>query len=334
MKKQYGKQGSFFKKIFSGGKKSDVNLPFSNSRGGNKQRKNLRKGYDSRKTQIGIQSDNPSRIGSNKDSKDEIETCPKCQYPLRVKPDSSSPCPNCGYTGNSIKTVIDSGKTILISSLDQETGEAQEFKFKIIKEDDKSEIEIQSPDEMEVTLNRNHLDPENITISSDQHVIMRFRNRKIYVEDVSSNGSSFIQAKNKMLIQNNTRVVLGNKIYIFNQSSVPQPSNGQNRTRKFGEFNLDMSKQEGSGFSLTDEANGKHLNFDSLYLIINRSTLDPGNNSISSSRHAEFEYNNGQWFVRDLSSNQSTFVQIKGEQFIENKIRIILGNKIFRFEYT
>jgi hypothetical protein len=232
-----------------------------------------------------------------------------------------------------MKTIFDSGKTISINSLNQESDELQEFKFKFIKEDNNSEIEIQSPDETEVILNRSHLDANNSTISSEQHVIMKFKNRKVYIEDVSSNGSSFIQAKNKMMIQNGSRLVMGNKIYIFSISGNLPDVDISNITRKFGEFDLKVS-QTGSGFNLTDEASGKRISFDKTYMILNRSNLDPGNNSISSSRHAEFGFNNGEWYVKDFSSNESTFVQLKSEQLLENKIRIIIGNKIFRFEYS
>lgn len=318
---------SFIRGILQKRKKKNPNLPFSDSKGGNKEKIGTSRNYDPRKTQIGVQTDYSSDNRPN-----DIEACPKCQYPLRTKPEISSPCPNCGYTGNHIKTVFDSGKTISISSLNQDSEKLQEFKFKLVKEDDNSEIEIQSPDEPEVSLNRSHLDSANSTISSEQHVVLKFRNKKIFIKDVSSNGSSFLQARNKVMIDNGTRLVIGNKIYVFNQSDNLTQGNGPNKTRNFGEFEM-KAGQQGSGFSLTDEVGGKRLNFDKIYIVLNRSILDPGNNSISSSKHSEFEFSNGQWFIRDLSSNESTFVQIKEEQLLENKIRIILGNKIFRFEY-
>jgi hypothetical protein len=331
MGKLFGKQQSFIKKIMSGGKKKKLNLPYSDSRGGEKEKMSKNRNFDPRKTQMGAQADYPSGKQANNGSQKDIETCPKCQYPLRTKPDSSSPCPNCGFAGSGTKTVFDSGKTITISSLNQDSGELQEFRFKLVKEDDNSEIEIQSPDEPEVILNRSHLDPANSTISSEQHLVMKFKNRRIYVEDVSSNGSSFLQAKIKVVIGNGTRLVIGNKIYVFNQSGVIAQGDSPNKTRKFGEFDLKVG-QPLSGFSLTEEISGKRLLFDKTHIVLNRSVLDPGNNSISSSKHTEFELSNGQWYIRDLSSNQSTFVQLRGEQLLENKIRIILGNKIFRFE--
>lgn len=320
-------------RIISRRKKKNANLPYSDSRGGKKEKISSKRNFDPRKTQMGTQSDYPLRKSVNDGMQKDIETCPRCRYPLRTKPDNSSPCPNCGFAGNSMKTASDAGKTITISSLDQDNAELKEFRFKLIKEDDNSEIEIQSPDEPEVILNRSHLDPANSTISGEQHVIMKFKNRRIYIEDVSSNGSTFLQARNQVVIGNEIRLVMGNKIYVFNQAGALPQNNNSGKTKKFVEFDLNAS-QPGLGFSLTDEAGGKRQFFDNTYIVINRAIIDPGNTSISSSRHAEFESSNGLWYVKDLSSNESTFVQLKGEQLLENKIRIIIGNKIFRFEYV
>ena len=182
-------------------------------------------------------------------------------------------------------------------------------------------------------LNRSHLDVNNSTISADQHVKIKYVNQKIYLEDVSSNGASFIQAKSKMAIDNNTKLVIGNKIYLFDTPENLLKSDFSGSTRKFGEFGLG-SGQSVTGFMLTDLSTGKRKNFEGNNVILNRAMLDSGNNSISSSRHTMLEFSGGQWYVKDYSSNESTFIQIKSDQLLENKIRIILGNKIFRFEYV
>jgi hypothetical protein len=333
MKRFFGKLASDIKKILPKAKKVKTVLPYSDSKKRKNEKNIFSKKYDSKKTQVGIQTDYPYDNESYKNKKNEFESCPKCQYPLRIKPDISSPCPNCGYAGNQINQVFDSGKTININSLNQEFNGVQEFKFRLVKEDDNSEIEIQSPDETEVILNRSHLDTNNSTISGDQHVKIKYINQKMFLEDVSSNGSSFIQAKNSILIKNNTKLVIGNKIYIFNTSENLSKNDFAGSTRKLGDFGLDGS-QSWSGIILSDVSSGEKMNFDGNNIILNRAMLEPGNNSISSSRHAELEFSKGQWYIKDHSSNESTFVQIKSEHLLENKIRIILGNKIFRFEYV
>ena len=66
---------------------------------------------------------------------------------------------------------------------------------------------------------------------------------------------------------------------------------------------------------------------------MNRSNLDAGNSTISGSHHAEFSYENGDWYIKDLSSTGATFVQVKTEYQLENNIKLIIGNKVYRFEY-
>jgi hypothetical protein len=336
---QINKLSNAVKEIISGLKAEPVFKPL---KGKSRQREPLEKSrnekanaslnYDPEKTQIGLQADYIYDNKSNKNNKPFTEICPKCQYWLRTKPDIASPCPNCGYSGNQTKTVFDSSKTITIKSLNPELEILNEFKFRLIKEDDNSEIEIQSPDEQEVILNRSHLDAGNQTISDDQQVKIKYLNQKIYIEDVSSNDSSFIQAKSRMPIDNNTKLVIGNKIYLFNNNENLSKIDFSSTTRKFGNLRLD-GIQPRSGCRLTDIGNGKIMNFNGENIFLTRTMLDPGNNSISSSHHTELEFSKGEWYVKDHSSNESTFIQVKSVRLLENKIRIILGNKIFRFEY-
>jgi hypothetical protein len=316
--------------------KTDIQLPFSRSSDKKNHQERIQSDNVAKKTMVGIQPDKPPGDHPTRSSNGEPLSCPECQYPLRVAPSKSSPCPNCGFSGiaNNIgDTVFDLGKTMAVSSLDVPNDPGiEEFKFKLIEETSNSEIKIQS-EEPEVILNRSHLDPSNMSISGEQHILIRFKQNKIYVEDVSSNGSTFLQVKNVQLVQPGTRLVLGNKICLFN--TLEQPSNktdADKATRKFGGF--DLNSQEGTtGFVLTDEKSGKKIAFNEQHVIVNRSNLDTGNNTISSSRHAEFHFDNGCWYIRDLSSTGATFIQVRSEQLLDNKLKLIIGNKVFRFEY-
>ena len=120
---------------------------------------------------------------------------------------------------------------------------------------------------------------------------------------------------------------------LFKTSGSISQNDQTKSTRKFGEFDLN-GNQADSGFTLINEKTGQQVNYNGSSIIINRSNLDPGNNTISSTQHAEIENSENQWYIKDLSSNDSTFVQLKGELRLENKIRIILGDQIFRFEHS
>ena len=328
MKNLFRKKGSIKKpsKNIAG---KNIRLPYSGSK---KSSSNQGERYDPdpKKTQVGRQPDYSQFPPDSSGTDIHDEVCPKCGYPLRIKPESSSPCPNCGYAGDAVKTVSDSGKTRPISSLEDNL---QQFMFYLRREIDDTEIKIESEEEEEVILNRDHLDPENSTISGDQHAIFRFKDKNIFIEDVSSNGSTFIQAKIRMPLENGLRIVIGNKILVFTTNEIITQSDQTGSTRKIGDFSPGGS-QPGSGFSLLDERTGKQQRFSETHVILNRTNLDPHNNTISGSRHAEIEYSGGQWYITDLSSNESTFVQFRSEQLLQNKMRLILGNRVFRFEHS
>lgn len=316
--------------------KSEIHLPFSRSGDDKRSRDRMQSDSQTKKTMVGIQADRPLGDHPTKSSSGDPLSCPECQYPLRVLPSRSSPCPNCGFSGNRDNqedTAYSPGKTMAVSSLDliNDTG-IQQFKFKLIEESSNSEIKVESEDP-ELILNRSHLDPNNMSISGEKHVLIKFRLNKIFIEDVSSNGSTFIQIKNSIMIQPGIRLILGNKICIFNLLDPTAKSpDADKATRKFGGFDLNV--QEGArGFALIDEKSGKRIEFIEQHVIVNRANLDTGNNTISGSRHAEFRFENGCWYLKDLSSTGATFIQVKTEYQLENNIKLIFGNKVFRFEY-
>lgn len=67
-----------------------------------------------------------------------------------------------------------------------------------------------------VSLNRSHLDANNPSISSQEHVFFEFKNEKWQLTDKSSNGATFVQAVYpNMPLQNGMLIMIGNKIYRF-----------------------------------------------------------------------------------------------------------------------
>ncbi len=314
--------------------KPEIRLPFSS---GNDKRQQDRPAShaDSGKTQVGIQVNRPSSDSPKARKGNSILSCPECKYPLRVEPSRSSPCPNCGFLGDrndQTDTAINLGKTIPISGLDSliEPG-VEEFKFKLIDESTKSEIKVQSEDR-ELILNRDHLDPTNTSISSEQHLLVIFRNNKIFMEDVSTNGSSFIQVTGFMMLKPRIRIILGNKTYLFDSVENPERNTAKDRASRKFEGN-ELSSKEPKNLVLIDEKSGEKKTFHEQHVMVNRTNLDTSNNTISGSRHAEFTFQNGNWYIKDLSSTGATFLQITTQQQLDNNIKLIIGNKVFRFEY-
>ncbi|HBE43474.1 MAG TPA: hypothetical protein DDW27_20200 [Bacteroidales bacterium] len=325
-----------FKKKFNIGKKpkiaqpkSPVKFPFSQPGMKGNNDDNDFKPPEVKKTMIGRQPDLPYKP----EMKNDTLICPVCQYPLRIEPSSSSPCPNCGFmgTGGQHDTVSDSKKTRSITDLDLNTGQKlSSFRFKLISESKGHEFKIES-DENEIVLNRDHLDPENATISSKEHVCARFRDGKIFFQDVSTNGSTFIQVKDKINLMPETKIVMGNRIFLFSGGEPAKDSPSGKVTQQIRMVGNDTG---GTGnFVLIDENSGRKILLNQGLNILNRSNLDPGNNSISGSRHATLEFMEGIWILTDFSSNEATFVQCRNEYLMTDKTRVIIGNIIFRFEF-
>lgn len=320
-------------------RKKNIKYPFSSNKRGPDTEPQDHDEQEIKKTQIGLQADLPY-LDKSEDSETIIK-CPDCEYPLRVEPSASSPCPNCGFSGSKAHvhdTVSDSGKTIKVGSLDMiDDQKAFSLKFILFDESLNSEIKIES-EETELILNRDHLDPNNMSISGDQHVEMKIKDGNIYISDVSSNGSTFIHVKDKTPISFGTRLVLGNKIFLFNsKGNTGQPSGnpdgGENvkATMKIGQF--DVQDDPTGSIVLIEESTGQTYSFQGEEITVNRSSIDPENPTISSKKHALLSFESGSWHVQDVSTNGATFRQVSGEMKLTNNTKLIIGNKVFRFEY-
>lgn len=81
---------------------------------------------------------------------------------------------------------------------------------------------------------------------------------------------------------------------------------------------------------ITDKGKTK-LDFEGEEVVLNRNNLDVNNKSISSGQHALIEYQDGQWYIKDQSSNGFTFIQVRDRTPIQPGDMVIMGNKLFVF---
>lgn len=102
------------------------------------------------------------------------------------------------------------------------------------------------------------------------------------------------------------------------------------KTRKLENFNFGAEPHQ---IKLTEIRSNTTKSFEGEKISLGRDNLDSGNLSIST-RHADLEYKNGTWFIKDASSNQATFVQVlNGGAPISNGSKILIGNKVFTVNY-
>ena len=74
------------------------------------------------------------------------------------------------------------------------------------------------------------------------------------------------------------------------------------------------------------------VNIEGYKVALNREMLEPDNNTISSSVQAELECIDGEWFITDRSSLETTFVLTKSAIKLNRGDIVLIGNRKFRFE--
>lgn len=80
------------------------------------------------------------------------------------------------------------------------------------------------------------------------------------------------------------------------------------------------------------ERGQQRLQFSGSECTLNRHMLDPDDASISAKAQARIEHQNDEWYITDLSSNQTSFMQIRGSMRITDGDVLILGERAFVFE--
>lgn len=133
-------------------------------------------------------------------------------YPLRKEPAPESPCPNCGAVGESSNAPADQNKGGPSKTLgigDIQFGSSPNT-VKLNNEKTGKTIEFSDENNR---LNREVLDADNPSISEQLHAILKLENGRVVLEDKSSNGATFIQVSTPQVVENGTRIIIGNRIF-------------------------------------------------------------------------------------------------------------------------
>ena len=97
------------------------------------------------------------------------------------------------------------------------------------------------------------------------------------------------------------------------------------------------SNKKNSSFSLRvipreGERIEAEMHFDGDSVELNRSVLEPSNNSITSKVQAQIEYHDGNWYISNKSAQQTTFIRISGQTLLQKGDVILLGDRMFEFD--
>jgi len=111
------------------------------------------------------------------------------------------------------------------------------------------------------------------------------------------------------------------------------------KTVNISNINLDESKKVSepetkiiNKIQLLNQAEEVQFEIEGDQLELGRDEIDKDNLTISSESHVQFEYKDGQWFVKNTSTNKATFIQVNQEMPIHDGDKIILGNAIMTFK--
>ncbi len=107
----------------------------------------------------------------------------------------------------------DSHHTQPLSALNFDTDETPAQKFTLVNERTGEKRTFDATEKV----NRENLAPDNLSISSQKHLVISFENNQWQIQDESTNGATFIQVKNKMRIEKGMRIIIGNQIFRFDE---------------------------------------------------------------------------------------------------------------------
>ena len=124
------------------------------------------------------------------------------------------------------------------------------------------------------------------------------------------------------------------------RSPDPDPNSGPAGSGQRADHTVPMSQQPFTGatdespvtFSLLEATSKRRLEFRGTQIQLTRELLDADNMAISSRAHALVEAIAKDWFIRDLSSNRATFVQVVEETPLEDGDWLIFGSAAFQFD--
>ncbi len=141
--------------------------------------------------------------------------CPKCGYPMR---EGTTVCPQCGYgaSGNvGQQPVVHFQKQETVNPYVNLNAGHSCTLTPIARADETNVPAPQSYTGESIELNRDNTDNGNMTITSKVQAQLMFENGNWYIEDKSSQKTTFVLAKEKVALKDGDVILLGNRQFVF-----------------------------------------------------------------------------------------------------------------------
>lgn len=281
--------------------------------------------------------------------------CPQCGYPLRQ---DATVCPKCHYVF---------GQQAPKSSQSTEQEKPQQDVFQGQNPNDARtpfggtvmpgmnrvpdiwcsltpmpiQGERETPEKVEFEgkrheLNRANTDAKNHTITSKVQAILEYNDSKKrwYIQDQSTLQSTFLCCADEVPIVDGDVLLMGDRRFVFHAventpNAAPQQVLG---TIAVGRQHVSAPRCVLTPLIEEGEQDApQEQNFRGDAHLLNRANLDPENYTITSKVQAELTCENGQWYIKDRSQLQTTYILCQDPMDLKDGDSILMGNRVFTF---
>lgn len=149
-------------------------------------------------------------------------SCPSCGYPLRP---GTQVCPQCQTPLNAGPQIQPKPAPAPQQVVAAPTGgtvnpwvQVKQCKFTLTPVKQQGETDTPAPKEFKGekhALNRDNLDPDNNTITSKVQANIVFENGQWFIQDKSSQKTTFVHVKDKTPLKDGDVILMGNRQFIF-----------------------------------------------------------------------------------------------------------------------
>lgn len=302
----------------------------------------------------GVDPETPIRSMSANDGR-----CPECGYPLRP---GVSVCPKChhliGHNG-SLPAKIGGNETRR-EALQQNQGVERDVPnarkdfggtimpgmnitpdiwFSLTPQPLPNERETTERVEFEGKhheLNRANIDPKNHTITSKVQAVMDYdeEKKKWYIQDKSALQYTFLHCAGEILVMDGDMLLMGDRKFVFKAEKPQSGAEPQDFTGTIAVARQRVNAPRCTLVPVVEEgeqdAPQEHLFRGNIHQL-NRANLDPENYTITSHVQAELKCEDGQWYIKDCSQLQTTYILCQDPMDLKDGDRILMGNRVFVF---
>lgn len=173
---------------------------------------------------------------------------------------------------------------------------------------------------------------ESDSYLSPKHAFFVFRGAQLIVRDAGSLNGVFVKMAGEEEIADGEVFRLGQELLRFDVIRPPQPMEdgtevmGSPNPGYWGRLSVILGRgQDGSAFPLFGES-----------MIVGRERGDilfPEDGYVSGT-HARVSRRDGRFYLSDLNSSNGSFLRIRGERLLRSGAFLLLGQQLFRVQYT